>query len=238
MIAACPCRGSHASARARRFCLCRRCAEGNVPGYGEQRKQARGAREHGLRGCNGSGQRPTRETADGRAMDPLRRDRGRGRRYDHDVVIDKGKVAKRGKKPSKAYRGEFGHTPLSAAESIPWGGKRLIVGTGESGSLPIMPDVWQEAKRRGIELIAEPTEKAWSWCATRTPKTSARSFTSRADAVQPHPDRRRSERGRRSRSRTTLPQASRRSLECRCHGGGVGYRGLDREELVLGLAGK
>jgi hypothetical protein len=83
-----------------------------------------------------------------------------GVRYDHDVVIDKGKVAKRSKKASKAYRGQFGHTPLSADETIPWGGKRLIVGTGESGSLPIMPDVWQEAQRRGIEVVAEPTEKA------------------------------------------------------------------------------
>ena len=83
-----------------------------------------------------------------------------GVRYDHDVVIDQGRVAKRRKKASKEYRGEFGHTPLSAAETIPWGGKRLIVGTGESGSLPIMPDVWHEAKRRGIEVVAEPTEKA------------------------------------------------------------------------------
>ena len=83
-----------------------------------------------------------------------------GVRYEHDVVIDGGNVTKRRKKASKPYRGEFGHTPLSAAETIPWGGRRLIVGTGESGSLPIMPDVWQEAKRRGIEVVAEPTEKA------------------------------------------------------------------------------
>jgi hypothetical protein len=83
-----------------------------------------------------------------------------GVRYDHDVVIDKGRVTKRRKKTSKPYRGEFGHTPLSAAETIPWGGKRLIVGTGESGSLPIMPDVWQEAQRRGIEVMAAPTEEA------------------------------------------------------------------------------
>ncbi len=83
-----------------------------------------------------------------------------GVRYEHDVVIDKGKVAKRSKKASKAYRDRFGHTPLSADEPIPWGGKRLIVGTGESGSLPIMPEVWQEAKRRGIEVVAETTEKA------------------------------------------------------------------------------
>ena len=53
-----------------------------------------------------------------------------GKRYTHDVVIDGGKVRKRKKGPSKQFREKFGHTPLSAGEEIPWGGKRLIVGTG------------------------------------------------------------------------------------------------------------
>jgi len=83
-----------------------------------------------------------------------------GERYTHDVVIDEGRVAKRIKKPSKPYRDRFGHTPLSAKESIPWGGKRLIIGTGESGSLPIMPDVWAEAERRAVEIVAVPTDEA------------------------------------------------------------------------------
>jgi hypothetical protein len=83
-----------------------------------------------------------------------------GRRYTHDVVIEAGEVAKRGKKPSKPYRAEYGHTPLSADETIPWGGGRLLVGTGESGSLPILPGVWAEAERRGVELVAVPTEEA------------------------------------------------------------------------------
>ena len=83
-----------------------------------------------------------------------------GVRYDYDVVIDRGKVDKRRKKASKAYRSGFGHTPLSVDEPIPWGGKRLIVGTGESGALPIMPEVQDEARRRDIELVAVPTEEA------------------------------------------------------------------------------
>lgn len=83
-----------------------------------------------------------------------------GRRYSFDVVIEAGRVEKRRKKPSKPYRGEFGHTPLSANERIPWGGGCLIVGTGESGSLPIMPDVLAEAERRGVEIVALPTEEA------------------------------------------------------------------------------
>ena len=83
-----------------------------------------------------------------------------GRHYDHDLVIDRGRVVKRSKKPSKPYRSRFGPTPLSADESIPWGGERLIVGTGASGSLPIMPEVWREAERRHVEIVAVPTEQA------------------------------------------------------------------------------
>ena len=83
-----------------------------------------------------------------------------GKRYTHDVVIDAGKVSKRVKKASKTYRDQFGHTPLSVEEEIPWGGKRLIVGTGQSGSLPIMPGVREEAERRGVEIVAAPTEEA------------------------------------------------------------------------------
>lgn len=83
-----------------------------------------------------------------------------GRRYTHDVVIEAGEVAKRRMKPSKPYRAEFGHTPLSADERIPWGGGRLIVGTGESGALPILPAVWAEAERRGVELVSAPTAEA------------------------------------------------------------------------------
>ena len=59
-----------------------------------------------------------------------------GRRYDHDVVIERGEVRTRSKQPSKPYRDRYGHTPLSAGEEIPWGGRLLIVGTGVSGFLP------------------------------------------------------------------------------------------------------
>ena len=83
-----------------------------------------------------------------------------GERFKHDVVIEAGAVRKRGKKPSKAYRDEYGHTPLSADEAIPWTGRRLIVGTGAYGSLPIMPQVHEEAGRRGVELVALPTRDA------------------------------------------------------------------------------
>jgi hypothetical protein len=52
--------------------------------------------------------------------------------------------------------------PLSCrtAESIAWGGPRLIVGTGADGLLPIMAEVYQEAARRNVEIVALPTEAA------------------------------------------------------------------------------
>ena len=83
-----------------------------------------------------------------------------GQRYDHDVVVDAGRVRRRKKGPSKAYRAEYGHTPLSAAEAIPWNGRRLIVGTGADGQLPIMRELYDEASRRGIEVVAVPTSEA------------------------------------------------------------------------------
>ena len=83
-----------------------------------------------------------------------------GQRFDHDVVLEDGHVRKRKKGPSKPYRDEFGHTPLSVAEVIPWSASLLIVGTGESGQLPVMPEVLTEARRRGVEVLVAPTAEA------------------------------------------------------------------------------
>ncbi len=83
-----------------------------------------------------------------------------GETYVQDIVIDRGEVKLRKKKPSKGFRDEFGHTPLSVEEKIPWKCERLIVGTGAPGSLPIMPAVLEEARRRGVEITAVKTEKA------------------------------------------------------------------------------
>ena len=79
--------------------------------------------------------------------------------YDHDVVIDRGKISKRKKKASKRFRESFGHTPLSLEEDIPWKCRRLVVGTG-AGALPVMDKVKAEAKRRKIELLILPTADA------------------------------------------------------------------------------
>jgi len=92
--------------------------------------------------------------------------------YDHDVVIDRGKVRKRKKKPSKRFREAFGHTPLSAEEEIPWNCRRLVVGTG-TGALPVMKEVQAEAERRKIELLIVPTEQAIELLKQNPPETNA-----------------------------------------------------------------
>ena len=77
--------------------------------------------------------------------------------YEHDVVIDHGKVRKRNKKPSKKFREASAHTPLSTAEEIPWKCRRLVIGTGAYGNLRVMDEVNREAARRAIA----------SWCSSR-----------------------------------------------------------------------
>src|SRR2546427_8915983 len=46
--------------------------------------------------------------------------------YEHDVMIDRGEVSKRKKKPSQQFRDAFGHTPLSTEEEIPWKCHQLV----------------------------------------------------------------------------------------------------------------
>lgn len=92
--------------------------------------------------------------------------------FDHDVVIDRGEVRKRKKKPSKKFHDSFGHTPLSAEERIPWECRRLVIGTG-TGALPVMDEVKQEARRRKVELCILPTAQAIEVLKAAPPSTNA-----------------------------------------------------------------
>ena len=69
-----------------------------------------------------------------------------GQRYEHDILVEGGRVRKRKKGPSKPYRDEFGHTPLSVDEDLPWGGSSLIIGTGVwmalDARLPMLRTPW------------------------------------------------------------------------------------------------
>ena len=80
--------------------------------------------------------------------------------YEHDVIIDRGEILKRKKKPSKRFRDDFGHTPLSVEEDIPWQCRHLVIGTGAYGRLPVMDEVKREARRRNVELLVLPTIEA------------------------------------------------------------------------------
>jgi hypothetical protein len=92
--------------------------------------------------------------------------------YEHDVVINRGEVHKRKKKPSKKFREAFGHTPLSLEERIPWKCQRIVIGTG-TGALPVMKEVKQEAKRRKIKLLVLPTSRAINALKENPDKTNA-----------------------------------------------------------------
>ena len=75
-------------------------------------------------------------------------------------MIDHGALRKRKKAPSRKFRDEFGHTPLSIEEKIPWKCKRPVIGTGAYGRLPVMKEVKIEAERRHVELVIAPTSEA------------------------------------------------------------------------------
>lgn len=83
-----------------------------------------------------------------------------GENYFKDIVIHKGKIKKRKKKESKKFRGRFGHTPISILENIPWDCKKLIIGTGHSYALPVMNEVKEKAKKKGVELVLKSTPDA------------------------------------------------------------------------------
>jgi hypothetical protein len=83
-----------------------------------------------------------------------------GKEFDRDLIIDRGEIKKRKKKSSKPLRGHYGHTPLTPAENIPWKCKRLVIGTGHSGMLPVVDELKEEAEKRGIELLILKTTDA------------------------------------------------------------------------------
>jgi len=82
-----------------------------------------------------------------------------GIRYEHDVIIHAdGNVSKRKKKVSKAFKGEYGHTPLSRAEldflsdEKP---QKVFIGTGQYGDLPVTPDATAFLSR--YDTVISPT---------------------------------------------------------------------------------
>jgi hypothetical protein len=93
--------------------------------------------------------------------------------FENDVVIDQGEIRKRKKKSSKRFRGDFGHTPLSINEEIPWKCRTLVIGTGMNGALPVMDEVKKEAERRNVALIILTTTEAIEKLKSNPEKTNA-----------------------------------------------------------------
>jgi hypothetical protein len=93
--------------------------------------------------------------------------------YDHDLIIDRGKIRKRKKAASRKFRDAYGHTPLSAAEDIPWRCRRLVIGTGADGALPVMTQVRDEARRRKVDLVVLPTAQAIGMLSKASKDTNA-----------------------------------------------------------------
>ena len=91
---------------------------------------------------------------------------------EHDVVIEGGRIRKRKKGPRRRSA-EGTDTPLTAAENIPWSCRRLVLGSGASGSLPVTDDVIAEAERRGVVLIVMPTVEAIEQLRRSGPDTNA-----------------------------------------------------------------
>ena len=93
--------------------------------------------------------------------------------YDHDLIIDRGKIRKRKKAASRKFRDAHGHTPLSSAEDIPWRCRLLVIGTGAEGALPVMQQVRDEARRRKVDLMILPTAEAIGALTNTTKDTNA-----------------------------------------------------------------
>jgi hypothetical protein len=93
--------------------------------------------------------------------------------YNHDIVIDRGEIRKRRKKPSKKFRDEYSHTPLSAEEDIPWKCRRLVVGTWAYGRLPVAKEVKLEAERRKVDWVVVSTAQAIETLKQTMEKTNA-----------------------------------------------------------------
>ncbi|MGD2043692.1 MAG: MTH938/NDUFAF3 family protein [Acidimicrobiia bacterium] len=83
-----------------------------------------------------------------------------GEKYEHDVILENGRVRARDKGPSRSLKSSHGHTPLSAREDIPWSTSKLVIGSGYSGRLPVLPEIEEEAQKRNIELTVMPTASA------------------------------------------------------------------------------
>jgi len=96
-----------------------------------------------------------------------------GATFAHDVVIDRGRIRKRKKGPSKSLRPLYGPHAAHARRGHPVACRRLVVGTGAAGSLPVTDELVHEAERRRVELVTMPTAQAIEELRDAPPDTNA-----------------------------------------------------------------
>ncbi len=75
-----------------------------------------------------------------------------GKKYNEDIIIEKGKVKIREKEKSRKYKHIYNHTPLTVEENIPWECETLVIANGFYGALPITEQVIEEGKKRGVRI--------------------------------------------------------------------------------------
>ncbi len=83
-----------------------------------------------------------------------------GQTYREDIVIVDKQIIHREKDASRKWKAKYGHTPLSVEENIPWQCRKLVIGTGMYGALPVMPEVKEKAEKLGVELQIMPSPQA------------------------------------------------------------------------------
>ncbi len=83
-----------------------------------------------------------------------------GRLWTDDIIIDKGKITPRNKSVSRMSKGNYGHTPLTVHENIPWDCSTLVVGTGIYGSLPVTDEVFKMAEELNVTLVVKKLKDA------------------------------------------------------------------------------
>lgn len=96
-----------------------------------------------------------------------------GKHYNRDVVVDRGNIVKREKGKSRSFKAEYGHTPLTPHENIPWECTQLIIGTGFYGSLPVADALQEETSKRGIELKIMTTAEACKYLESKDKQVNA-----------------------------------------------------------------
>jgi hypothetical protein len=78
--------------------------------------------------------------------------------YRHALIPERREVRKRKENRSKRCPQQFGHTPLSIEEEIPWKCHRLVVGSPAYGRLPMMQKLRREDESHKIKFVLSTLE--------------------------------------------------------------------------------